>query len=74
MCKPNAELEVSAFGWKHRQWQVDEMLAIEATWPIKSTDLTVAQIADRLNFASSPSFCKFYKRMRAYAPLALSKQ
>jgi len=41
---------------------------------IKSTDLTVAQIADRLNFASSPSFCKFYKRMRGYAPLALSKQ
>jgi len=53
---------------------INEMLAIEATWFIKSTDLNVAQIADRLNFASSPSFCKFYKRMRGHAPLVLRKQ
>ena len=50
---------------------IDEMLAIEATWLIRSTNLTVAQIADRLNFASSPSFDKFYKRMRGHSPLAL---
>ena len=50
---------------------INEMLAIEATWLIKSTDLTVAQIADRLNFASSPSFNKFYKRMRGHTPLSI---
>ena len=50
---------------------IDEMLAIEATWLIKTTDLTVAQIADRLNFASSPSFVRFYKRMRGCTPLSL---
>lgn len=53
---------------------INEMLAIEATWLIRSTDLTVAQIADRLNFASSPSFIKFYRRMRGYAPLTARKQ
>ena len=49
---------------------INEMLAIEATWLLKSTRLTVAQIADRLNFASSPSFDKFYKRMRGCSPLS----
>lgn len=50
---------------------IDEMLAIEATWMLKSTRLTVTQIADRLNFASAPSFDKFYKRMRGCPPLSL---
>lgn len=50
---------------------IDEMLAIEATWLLKSTHLTVAQIADRLHFASSPSFDKFFKRMRGCAPLSV---
>lgn len=50
---------------------INEMLAIEATWLLKSTRLTVAQIADRLNFASSPSFDKFYKRMRGCSPLSV---
>ena len=50
---------------------IDEMLAIEATWLIKSTNLTVAQIADRLNFSTSAAFDKFYKRMRGCTPLSL---
>lgn len=49
---------------------IDEMLAIEATWLIKHTALTVTQMADRLNFASAPSFIKFYKRMRGCSPLS----
>lgn len=52
---------------------IDEMLATEATWLIKSTNLTVAQVADRLNFSTSAAFNKFYKRMRGYAPLSLRK-
>lgn len=50
---------------------IDEMLVIEATWLIKSTNLTVAQIADRLNFSTSAAFDKFYKRMRGCTPLSL---
>ena len=50
---------------------INEMLAIEATWLIKSTNLTVAQIADQLNFSSSAAFDKFYKRMRGHSPLSL---
>lgn len=50
---------------------INEMLAIEATWLIKSTNLTVAQIADRLNFSTSAAFDKFYKRMRGYSPLSV---
>ncbi len=52
---------------------IDEMLAIEASWLLKSTHLTVAQIADRLHFASSPSFDKFYKRMRGCPPLSVRR-
>ena len=50
---------------------INEMLAIEATWLIKSTNLTVAQIADRLNFSTSAAFDKFFKRMRGCSPLSL---
>ncbi len=52
---------------------IDEMLAIEATWLIKSTDLTVAQIADRLNFSTSAALDKFYRRMRGCTPLSLRR-
>lgn len=50
---------------------IDEMLAIEATWLIKATDLTVVQIADRLNFSTAAAFDKFFKRMRGCTPLSL---
>lgn len=50
---------------------INEMLAIEATWLIKSTNLTVAQIADRLNFSTSAAFNKFFKRMRGCTPLSM---
>ena len=50
---------------------INEMLAIEATWLIKSTNLTVAQIADRLNFSTTAAFDKFFKRMRGCTPLSV---
>ncbi|MBR5638159.1 MAG: AraC family transcriptional regulator [Muribaculaceae bacterium] len=53
---------------------INEMLAIEATWLIKSTNLTVAQIADRLNFSTSAAFDKFYKRMRGSTPSDFRKR
>ena len=50
---------------------INELLAMEATRLLKSTALTVEQIADQLHFATSASFDKFYKRMRGTTPLAV---
>lgn len=50
---------------------INELLAMEATRLLKSTALTVEQIADQLHFATSASFDKFYKRMRGITPLSM---
>ena len=50
---------------------INELLAMEATRLLKSTALTVEQIADQLHFATSASFDKFYKRMRGTTPLVV---
>ncbi len=50
---------------------INEMLAVEAVWLLKTTPLTVAQIADRLNFSTSAAFDKFFKRMRGCTPLSV---
>ena len=50
---------------------INEMLAVEAVWLLKSTPLTVAQIADRLNFSTSAAFNKFFKRMRGCTPMSV---
>lgn len=50
---------------------INELLAMEAIRLLKSTALTVEQIADQLHFATSASFDKFYKRMRGTTPLSM---
>ncbi|MBQ8047906.1 MAG: helix-turn-helix transcriptional regulator [Prevotella sp.] len=50
---------------------IDQMLSIEAAWLLTSTSLSIAQIASRLNFASSASFDKFFLRMRGQQPKSL---
>ena len=52
---------------------INELLAMEATRLLKSTALTVEQIADQLNFATSASLDKFYKRMRGTTPLSVRR-
>ncbi len=52
---------------------INELLAMEATRLLKSTAMTVEQIADQLHFATSASLDKFYKRMRGITPLAVRK-
>ena len=47
---------------------IDQMLAIEATWLLSATRLTIAQIADRLHFATTASFDKFFARMKGSSP------
>lgn len=50
---------------------INELLAMEATRLLKSTALTIEQIAYQLHFATSASFDKFYKRMRGNTPLSV---
>lgn len=50
---------------------INELLAMEATRLLKSTAMTVEQIADQLHFATSASLDKFYKRMRGTTPLSV---
>lgn len=52
---------------------INELLAMEATRLLKSTALTVEQIADQLHFATSASLDKFYKRMRGTTPLSVRR-
>ena len=47
---------------------IDQMLMMEATWLLLSTDITISQIADRLHFASASSFDKFFTRMKGLSP------
>ena len=47
---------------------INQMLLMEASFLLRTTDLTVAQVADRLHFADSASFCKFFQRLRRVSP------
>ena len=47
---------------------INQMLVTEAIWLLTSTDLTVNQIADRLHFATTASFDKFFLRMSGKIP------
>ena len=52
---------------------INELLAMEATRLLKSTAMTIEQIAYQLHFDTSASLDKFYKRMRGITPLAVRK-
>lgn len=47
---------------------INQMLTIEATWLLTSSSLSIAQISERLCFASSASFDKFFTRMQGRSP------
>ncbi len=47
---------------------IDQMLQTEAAWLLRTTPLTVAQIADRLHFAETASFARFFRRMKGCTP------
>lgn len=49
------------------QW-IDEYVALEAKALLKSTNMTVQQIADELNFPTQSFFGKFFKRIVGVAP------
>ena len=53
---------------------INQMLFMEATWLLQSTDLPVAAIAERLHFSDQSSFARFFARMRGLSPTAYRKR
>ena len=47
---------------------ISQALANEASIRLKTTALTITQIADDLGFADQASFCKFFTRMKGVSP------
>ncbi len=47
---------------------INQMLAMEASFLLNTTSLTITQIADKLNFADTASFSKFFLRMKGISP------
>ena len=44
------------------------MLLNESMWLLNTTTLSVAQIAERLHFADSTTFARFFRRMKGVTP------
>ena len=49
---------------------INHMLLIEASFLLRTSDLSIAQISDRLHFSDTPSFSKFFSRMKGLSPRA----
>lgn len=47
---------------------INRLLIMEATFLLRNTSLSVAQIADRLHFAETTTFARFFRRMRGVTP------
>ena len=47
---------------------INQMLLMEASFLLRTTGLSIGQIADRLHFADAPSFSKFFTRMKGQTP------
>ena len=48
---------------------INQMLLTEASFLLRTTSLSVGQIADRLHFADTASFSKFFTRMQGQSPI-----
>lgn len=47
---------------------INQMLLMEASFLLQTSQLSITQIADRLHFADTPSFSKFFSRMKGMSP------
>jgi AraC-like DNA-binding protein len=47
---------------------INQLLLMEATFLLRQTSLSIAQIADRLHFADSTTFARFFQRMKGMNP------
>lgn len=62
-----------ASGTTAKEW-IDRALINEAKVALKHSDVTVAQLADRLNFPNPAFFSKFFKRMTGMTPTQYKSQ
>ncbi len=53
---------------------INQMLLMEALWLLKTTNLSLAEIAERLHFADQSSFGKFFLRMKGMPPKKFRNQ
>jgi len=53
---------------------INQMLLMEATFLLQTSKLSITQIADRLHFADTPSFSKFFLRMKGQSPREYRKR
>ena len=49
---------------------INQMLLMEASWLLQTTNLSLAAISERLHFADQSSFGKFFSRMKGISPKA----
>ena len=47
---------------------INQMLMMEATFLLQTSQLSITQIADHLHFADTPSFSKFFSRLKGMSP------
>ena len=47
---------------------INQMLLMEASFLLQTSQLSITQIADRLHFADTPSFSKFFSRLNGMSP------
>lgn len=47
---------------------INQMLLMEASFLLRTSSLSIAQIADRLHFADPASFSKFFSRLKGVSP------
>ena len=52
---------------------INQLLLMEATFLLRQTSLSIAQIADRLNFAETTTFARFFYRMKGMNPREFRK-
>ena len=52
---------------------INQMLLMEASFLLQTSRLSITQIADRLHFADTPSFSKFFHRMKGVSPKEFRK-
>ena len=53
---------------------INQMLLMEASFLLQTSQLSITQIADHLHFADTPSFSKFFSRMSGVSPKEYRKQ
>ena len=53
---------------------INQMLLMEASFLLRTSQLSITQIADRLHFADTPSFSKFFSRLNGVSPKEYRKR